>query len=240
MAVLIEALNIVLRDEIFNIDPSKREVFLQNIPTKAFCSDGILYRVGFMDPKYAEQYIHYLENELHLKYLDDENSAQDFVVVDMLKGPTTKCNWIDFKRESLFAHRKEFQKCDEEFSIAWSVDNYVGKVDEYYVVNVDEQEISEQFLEDGISFPKDWNPDKAIYSSDLLANPEMDLEEINRDNTTITYKKKSTGELVYVGIPDIDEDNSKLKNKENISAKNGTKDNTTDKGLLSKLKRFLK
>ena len=219
MAVLIEALNIVLKEEVFHSDSSKRDIFLQSIPTKAFCSDGILYRIGFMDPKFIEQYAEYLENVLGLKYLDENASAQDFVIVDMLKGPTTKCDWIGFKRERLFAHRKEFNKSDEEFSIAWSIDNYSGIPEEYLVANADEGEIEDPFLEDDISFPKDWNPDSAIYTSDLLLNPEEDLEEVFRDKTMITYKNKSNGELVYVGIPDTEQAFSTIQTMENSFSK---------------------
>lgn len=213
MAVLIEALNVIIKDEAFNENPYNRDLFLQNIPSKAFCSDGILYRIGFMDPKYVEDYTDYLQNVLNLTYLNSENNAIDFVVVDMLKGPTVSCDWLGFNRERLFSDRKEFEKSDEEFSIAWSLQNHEGISENYLLLNTEDKDVENQFLVDGISFPFGWTPDTAIYTSDFSSNPKVDLEEISSDGKNITYKRISTGELVYVPILDMGQNNYKFKNK---------------------------
>ena len=208
MAVLIEALNVIVKDEAFNGNPLNKDLFFQNIPSKAFCSDGLIHRVGFMDPKYVGQYIEYLERELGLTFLDNKNNAKDIVVIDMLKGPTTNCDWIGFKRDKLFLERTEFEKYQEDFSIAWKLDNYEGDTENYLVLNIKDNDLTTQFSEYGINFPHGWTPDRALYSSNFSPNPKDDLEEISRDEKIITYKKRSTGELMYVGIPEIKKDNS--------------------------------
>lgn len=241
MAVLIEALNVIIKDEAFNAIPYNRDLFLQNIPSKAFCSDGILYRVGFMDLKYVEEYTDYLQNVLGLTYLDNQNKAKDFVVVDMLKGPTVNCDWLGFKRERLFKDRNEFKKSEEEFSIAWSVDNYNGIPENYLLLNTEDKDVENQFSEDGISFPFGWTPDTAIYTSDFSSNPKDELEEISRDGKIITYKRISTGELVYVAILDMEQNNYKFKNKVVESSSIG--DNPSAKmkvGFWDKLKKLFK
>ena len=203
MAVLIEALNVIVKDEAFEGNPLNRDLFFKNIPSKAFCSDGLIHRIGFMDPKYVGQYIEYLEGELGLTFLDYQKKAKDIVVVDMLKGPTTNCDWIVFKRDKFFLERKEFEKFNEDFSIAWKLGNYEGNREDYLMLHTNDNDIETHFSEYGISFPKSWTPDRALYDSNFTPNPKDDLEEISRDDKIITYRKRSTGELVYVGIPII-------------------------------------
>ena len=203
MAVLIESLNVIINDNAFNKNPSCRDLFLQNIPSQAFCSDGLIYRIGFMDPKYVGQYIDYLEKEIGLIFLDNQNNAKDIVVIDMLNGPTINCDWIGFKRGKIFVGREEFIKYQEDFSIAWRVDCIDGHIENYLHFKPENSNSTTHFSEKGIAFPYDWTPDRAIYTSDFSPNPKDDLEEISRDEKIITLKRKSTGELVYVGIPNI-------------------------------------
>jgi len=212
MAVLIESINVVINDEAFNKNPLNRGIFLKNIPSGAFCSDGLIYRVGFMSPEYVEQYIDYLEKELDLTFLDSQNNAKDIVVIDMLIGPTSNCDWIGFKREKLFTGRKEYTKSQEDFSIAWRLNRFEGNPANAPIYDFKDDQIVSFPSENGIFFPHDWTPDKAIYASDFSATHEDELEEISRNETTITFRKKSTGEFVYAGIPNIRKSNTQLKN----------------------------
>ena len=134
-----------------------------------------------MDQISANNYIHYLTNDLGLTYLDEDDKAIDFVVVDMLKGPTKDCDWIRFKRDKLFAHREEFDKSDEDFSAAWRRGDFEGK-DNEYIVEIEHGESADDhdFYEEDIATPYGWSPDDAIYTS------------------TYHPKNKETGELYDV------------------------------------------
>lgn len=93
MAVLIEAINIVVNNNSLIKDRNIEEQFLRNVPSQTYCSDGLLHRIGFMDQISANNYIHYLTNDLGLTYLDDDGKAVDFVLVDMMRGPLSECDW---------------------------------------------------------------------------------------------------------------------------------------------------
>lgn len=133
MAVLIEAINIVVNNNSLIKDRNIEEQFLRNVPSQTYCSDGLLHRIGFMDQISANNYIHYLTNDLGLTYLDDDGKAVDFVLVDMMRGPLSECDWLRFKRAKVFAHRVKFEKSDEDFSIAWRRGDFEGKDNEYIV-----------------------------------------------------------------------------------------------------------
>ena len=152
-----------------------------------------------MDQISANNYIHYLTNDLGLTYLDEDDKAIDFVVVDMLKGPTKDCDWIRFKRDKLFAHREEFDKSDEDFSAAWRRGDFEGK-DNEYIVEIEHGESADDhdFYEEDIATPYGWSPDDAIYTSTYHPNRRKDLEGVSRTEYMITYKNKETGELYDV------------------------------------------
>lgn len=68
-----------------------------------------------MDHITTNNFVHYLKNELGLTHLDEDEKAVDFVVVDMLKGPLSGCDWIRFKREKLSRRlKRKLQKKLEE------------------------------------------------------------------------------------------------------------------------------
>ncbi len=205
MAVLIEAINVIINDKSLDKSKGRRNLFLENIPSKSYCSDGLIHRIGFMDHKFVGQYIEFLKNELGLTFLDNQQRAIDLVVIDMLKGPTTSCDWIVFKRENLFVHREEFKKLKEDFSIAWRIDCYEGNSDNFAVFKSEKDEIEEGFSEFEISFPLGWTPDSAIYTADFSQKPEEELEEISRNESIITYRNHRTKEIVYVGVPKVNQ-----------------------------------
>ena len=196
MAVLIEAINIVVNNNSLIKDRNIEEQFLRNVPSQTYCSDGLLHRIGFMDQISANNYIHYLTNDLGLTYLDDDGKAVDFVLVDMMRGPLSECDWLRFKRAKVFAHRVKFEKSDEDFSIAWRRGDFEGK-DNEYIVETEEGESADDddFYEEDIATPYGWSPDDAIYTSTYNPNRRRDLEEVSRTEYVITYKNKVTGEL---------------------------------------------
>ena len=148
----------------------------------------------------------FLKNIPSKAYCSDGTSV-DIVVIDMLKGSTTKCDWIAYKRDKLFNYRTEYKKSHEDFSIAWHIECFEGNRDNYAVFYPENNFADSEFTESGISFPFGWNPDEAIYTSDHTSKPEEELEEISRTESIITYRRKSTSEIVYVGISKTENNN---------------------------------
>jgi hypothetical protein len=231
MAILIEAFNVIINDDAFIEQPEKRQMFLNSIPTRAFCSDGLVYRVGFMDSRYAYDYIRFLEKEIELRYLDENESSIDIVFVDMINGPTTNCSWFAFKRAKHFLAYKEYSKSSEDFSIGWRIDSFEGIPEEYLVFGTTENKQNVQFYFEGLSIPLDWNPDNAIYSSNYIEKSGENLDKINESNGVSTFIDKNTGKKTYLGVPTIDIYDM-LENSEEYQANLGGRLIKDENGLL--------
>jgi hypothetical protein len=60
-----------------------------------FIEDEYLIRGGAMNWFDVERGIRHFE-KFGIRYLDENGRAVDIVVVDMIRGPTTPCDWIEF------------------------------------------------------------------------------------------------------------------------------------------------
>jgi hypothetical protein len=97
MAVLIEGISIVIRhDAIIHQYTGGWGGFIASVPNATLCCDGQLVRVGFLKPDAVKRYARVL-NASGLTFMND-GRARDYAVVDQLKGPTTRCDWIEFTR----------------------------------------------------------------------------------------------------------------------------------------------
>ncbi len=106
MAVLVEAISVIIRtDAIVTRHEGGLEAFEAAIPNDTACSDGELFRVGFMAPADVEAFVRGLEAK-GLRYQAD-GLAQDLVVVDQQRGPLVRCDWIEAGRVSLDAAGQE-------------------------------------------------------------------------------------------------------------------------------------
>ena len=94
MAVLIEAISVVVRVDAILRALDNWEAFKALAPNRTLCADSELCRVGFMDPRDVERFIQVLEAR-DLVFQRD-GRAIDIVVVDQLRGPTTRCDWVEF------------------------------------------------------------------------------------------------------------------------------------------------
>jgi hypothetical protein len=93
MAVLVEGISVVIRVE--RIKGSARggwEGFLATVPNRSLCTDGELARVGFMAREDVAAYLAQLQHAGLVHLLGGE--AVDFVVVDQLRGPASRCDWV--------------------------------------------------------------------------------------------------------------------------------------------------
>lgn len=94
MAVLIEATSVVIRvDSLHKSFPGGWQSFKSMVPNRTLCADGEIARVGFMDPEDVGSFTKKLEKN-GLTFLFEDKSV-DIAVVDQLKGPTVKCDWLE-------------------------------------------------------------------------------------------------------------------------------------------------
>lgn len=97
MTVLAEGISVVVRaDVIARLMNDDWSEFVAIAPNATLCCDNELARVGFMDPKDVEAFVHHLESR-GFRYLEN-GTALDLVVVDQQRGPTVKCEWIECLR----------------------------------------------------------------------------------------------------------------------------------------------
>lgn len=95
MAVLIEGISVVVRrDSISQTYVGGWGAFIHAAPNVTLCYDEEVARIGLMVPADVERFVRGLERR-GLTFLDN-GTAQDFVVVDQQRGPTTPCDWLEF------------------------------------------------------------------------------------------------------------------------------------------------
>ena len=94
MAVLIEAISVVVRREAILRALDSWEAFKALATNRTLCADSEVCRMGFMDPRDVERFIQVAETRDLV--LQGDGRAIDIVVVDQLRGPTTRCDWVEF------------------------------------------------------------------------------------------------------------------------------------------------
>jgi hypothetical protein len=115
MAVLIEAISIVIRHETLEAKyPGGVRGYFNDCPNKTFCADEHLSRIGFMASPDIGAFARYLEQ---FGFVSPASGiATDFVVVDQMTGPTTPCEWVQAGRYP------------EGFTAAWLMGTQPGKI----------------------------------------------------------------------------------------------------------------
>jgi len=117
MAVLCEAISVIVRrDSIEEFFLGGWEEFLKIIPNSTMCTDGELVRVGFMEPKYVEEFVHAIvDRGLQFKPLmnplDDLRNIDDLAVVDQMTGLTGECSWLEQTRLPIGESKVEVLIC---------------------------------------------------------------------------------------------------------------------------------
>ena len=174
MAVLVEAISVVVRiDAIREKFNEGWNAFVAGCPNHTFCADSKLARVGFMLPSDAEAYVNKLEHQ-GLCYQDNQGGAFDLIVIDQLRGPAMRCDWVesgtipfkgDPKRKVAIARLK-----GDDATVFIAPDNWVY----------------EQSLSCSYSFVPSEHADKSLT---FLAH----------ENGCDVYLNRLTGELNYIG-----------------------------------------
>lgn len=110
MAVLIEGNSVVARvDAMLTKVPGGWETFQRICPNQTLCADGQLARVGFMTPADTESFIRELQG-LGLEFLRSDD-AIDIAVVDQIRGPTSRCSWLEFGHIDVGGNRQRVAAC---------------------------------------------------------------------------------------------------------------------------------
>ena len=95
MAILVEAISVVVQAEaILYKFQGGWDAFKEIVPNKTLRADGEIAGVGFMTPVDVESFIKRLKKS-GLIFLQDDMSL-DITVVDQMRGPTMKCEWLEF------------------------------------------------------------------------------------------------------------------------------------------------
>jgi len=172
MAVLVEAISVIIRADVllkaFNND---WEGFKAIVPNQTLCADNEIVRVGFMTADDVKSFIMKLE-KYGLIFLRDDQSV-DIAVVDQLKGPTTKCEWLEFGHINMSEGGQEVAACR-------LVDSEVMQV----------------------VTPPDWNYEEPLslsYGFVPTEHTEKALKYLRHENGLDVYLNPVTGEEVFVG-----------------------------------------
>ncbi len=94
MAVLAEALSVVVRIDALRRAFADIEAFAGTVPNNSLCADGELARVGFLMATDVREYVRAMK-AYGLVFLHD-GQAKDLAVIDQRNGPTTPCAWLEF------------------------------------------------------------------------------------------------------------------------------------------------
>ena len=105
MAVLVEGISVIARrDRLDELFPGGSEQYIADCPNATACADNYLVRIGFFSPDEVRGFVRRLES-LGFVHLDGEGKAQDLVVVDQLRGPTSQCDWVEYGHVEIRGHR---------------------------------------------------------------------------------------------------------------------------------------
>lgn len=91
MAVLVEAISVIIRADALLRAFGDFDRFKRIVPNDTLCADNELVRVGFMHPADVEKFVGQLEAK-GLQYLED-GQAIDLVVADQQSGFGAPCDW---------------------------------------------------------------------------------------------------------------------------------------------------
>ncbi len=98
MAVLVEAISVIVRREAINQRfAGGWPAFQDLVPNATLCYDEDLARVGFMEPDDTRRFIQGLE-AWGLTYLNRRHQAVDIAVADQQRGLMVDCDWLEFAR----------------------------------------------------------------------------------------------------------------------------------------------
>ena len=95
MAVLIEAITVVVRKETINEKyPGGLAQYIQDCPNRTLCMDKDIVRVGFMTSEDAKEFVNNLEDLGFTLFTDGH--FDEIALVDQFEGFALPCDWLEF------------------------------------------------------------------------------------------------------------------------------------------------
>lgn len=183
MAVIVEGISVVIRcDRLLTAFGNDWAAFKRIVPNRTLCADNELVRVGFMVPADVKTFVEILQSS-GLAYLVD-GAAKDLIVIDQLRGPVVKCDWVEFGHVNLAGELKKWvAACQLSGSRQSRVFTPEGWV-----------------FEESLSSSFGFVPNEHIEKSLTLKRGEDNLE---------VYYNRLTGKEVYVGRSSIRKNRAK-------------------------------
>lgn len=172
MAVLIEAISVVVRaDAILERFPGGWAGFYELVPNQTLCADNEIARVGFMSPADVQSFVDKLERN-ELVFLRGDESV-DIVVVDQVRGPLAKCDWVEFGHIPWHDRDQQIAACRLRSS-----------------------EVTRVVTPPGWVYEKSLS---ATFGFQPTEHAEKGLEFLRHDKGLDVYSSRLTGEEVYIG-----------------------------------------
>jgi hypothetical protein len=173
LAVLAEAISVVIRcDRLLAVFGNDWNAFKAIVPNQTLCADNELVRVGFMSPTDVEGFVDALRGR-GLTYLVD-GVAKDLVIVDQLRGPLARCDWIGFGHISSDGDpNKKVASCRTDGS-----------------------------TQSVVVMPEGWRFDQSLSASfGFVPNEHIDksLNSLRHEGGLDVYENELTGREVFIG-----------------------------------------
>ena len=173
MAILIEAISVVINKKRILEQYSGWDAFVTDVPNRTMCFDNDIVRVGFMSPADVEVFVKHLETH-GLKYVVD-GKAVDIAVVDQLHGVLAKCDWLEYGTIHLQESETMVSSCSFKGSDNSTLTLYT---------------------------PENWSYDKSLSKSRGFTysdSIEKRLKFIRHENNLDVYYDNASGKEVYIG-----------------------------------------
>ena len=187
MAVLVEAISVILRRDAINAQfAGGWHQFLAIVPNRTLCFDEDLARVGFMSPSDIEAFVCRLEKG-GLTF-EHDGHAVDIAVVDQMHGPTMPTEWLEFGRLYLGGTENKVAAC-------WLFEG--ARIAEG--VHIPGKGMT-------LATPDSWNFDGSLSENFKVVDIEQIQEKLKflrHENGIDVYLDRSMGEEVYVGRPQV-------------------------------------
>lgn len=171
MAVLVEAISVIIKNDAIVRCFGSLDKITDNPPNNTLCFDEFITRIGFMTPTDVGVFVRYME-KYGMTHISD-GKAVDIWVIDQITGPTSECDWAEFGTAVIFngdykikiCTHKDEDGCSLRCPNGWEYENSLSK---------NGQRMNAETVNDN-------------------------MEYVGTDGKTETWVNKKTGKKMYIG-----------------------------------------
>jgi hypothetical protein len=183
MAVLVEALSVIVRRDAINKKfRGAWQQFVNEVPNASLCYDDDLARVGFMTPGDVEKYLERLIAQGLVVMVDGKFG--DCAVVDQREGPTMHVDWLSVARVSIDSRGSEVVAC-------WLIEG-----------PPEAAAVSQPAGRRTLSKPVGWTYERSL-SANFSFVPKDQMQEkwkfLRSEGANDVYLDQTTGKELFVG-----------------------------------------